>query len=254
MFGFGARPSKTLLVIAVAAVGVLSACGGGSSDSSSETTSTQAAAAGVLDASAQDGAKAAGLTQTDLGEGWAEYQKAGGFLAATEEDCITEFGSGITDTDEFYSGPMFRGAGDTAYIYTRAYVFKTEAQAKAFTAARNTEDFTNCKEASDDAAQKKRDANTYVRVTKTTDPGVGSNGLEAYYVEEPGTTNADGTESANGSYSRYTYRSGRVVYVILVDVGQAPDAASVDSLGAQVNTAVASVKDAIDSRLQALDL
>jgi hypothetical protein len=250
----GARPSKLIVLLLLGALG-LAACGGGSSDSSSEkSTTTKAAPVGALDASSNDAAQAASVTAADVGAGWKQYQKAKGLVKIAAKDCITKFGSGIVAGEKVYSSALYQGASDTAFIYTTSYVFKTEAGAKAFTAMRTTADFTNCKQAADDAAQKTRDAETSVRVTQTTDPAVGTGGLDAFYVEQAYAKNTDGTEYSNATYYRYTYRVGRVVYVIWVDVGPAPDAASVETLSAQVNKAVADVKAAIDSRVQALNL
>jgi len=248
------RASKLVLVIAVGAIG-LAACGGGSSGSSSDTTTTtKAAPAGALDPSAKQAAAEIAATQEVLGAEWSQYRKAGGFQKMGKSSCAVKSGSGVTATDEPYNGPMFRDVSETAYIYTAASVFRTEADAQAFTAMINTSEFQKCKEAADDAAQKKRDPKTFVRMTTTTDPAVGTGGLDAYLVETPGGLNEDGTEYTSGSYNRYYYRSGRVVYAIQVDVGLPKDAASVEPLGARVNQAIEDLQASLESKVQALEL
>ena len=149
---------------------------------------------------------------------------------------------------------MFRDTSETAFIYTYSYVFRTEAGAQAFTAMVRSEDFLKCKEAADDAAQKKRDAKTFVRLTTTTDAAVGSGGLGGVLRrvtrgDEPGRDRGP----MNGTYARYYYRSGRVVYVINVDAGSAAEAEA-QALGARADAALEGVRAAIEARLQALEL
>jgi hypothetical protein len=239
-------------VLVVASLGLVAACGGGSSDSSSDGTTTTKVSTPAPDPSAAEAARAASVTPADVGTEWSQFRKSGGFVKV-DESCITDAGTGISESDKFYSGPMFRDTSETAFIYTYSYVFRTEAEAQAFTAMARSEDFLSCKEKADDAAQKKRDAKTFVRMTTTTDAAVGSGGLEAYYVESPGVTNPDGTEQINGSYARYYYRSGRVVYVINVDAGTAAEPEA-QALGARADTAIENVRAAIEGRLQALEL
>ena len=111
--------------------------------------------------------------------------------------------------------------------------------------------FTDCKQAQDDAAEKTRNPGDYVRVVATTQSDVGQNGLEAYYREDVGGRAADGTETSGGNYARYTFRHGRVVYVINVDAGsQSTDAAN-QALGQRVTDALTAITTKINQRLVA---
>ncbi len=160
------------------------------------------------------------MTLADLGAGWTQYRKAQGFTKTTKANCNTKFGSPLKAADRGYAGPMFTDTAQQSFVYSFAYVFKTKAAAKAYTAARGSQAFLDCEAATDDAAAKKANPDAFVRMARTTDPSIGGpEGVEAFYEEEAGGKNADGVEAVSADYVRYTYRHGRVVFVILVDTG-----------------------------------
>jgi hypothetical protein len=246
--------SKSIAFVAIAALG-LAACGGGSSgsstaSSSSKPTTTTKSAASVAD---DEIVKAASVQLADLGAGWTEYQKAGGFKAVEKGACNVKFGSPLTTSDQVYVGPMFRDATEQTYVYTNVVVFGADAPAKDFTTVRNTEEFRKCKEAEDNAAQKQRDPKTFVRLDNSPAPPL-ENGLESFYQEEAGVKGADGTDVVNASYARYSIRVGRVVYTISMDTGLPADAAQRDALVAAITKSLNAATAAITTRLDALNV
>ena len=212
------------LVVTLGLVG-LAACGGSSDSSSSSTTTSTTTTKAAATSSDEEIATAASVAPADLGAGWTEFQKAGGFTAVTKESCNVQFSSPLTAGDEAYSGPMSRDQTEQVFIYTTVIIFETESQAKAFTTMRNTKEFKDCKEAEDDAAEKKRDPKSFVRLDGTPGPAL-RDGLESFYQEEAGFTDADGKDVVNASYARYTVRKGRVVYTVSMDTGLPADTAA----------------------------
>ena len=234
----------------VAVTCVMVAYGGATSTASSASTP---AGQGATDPSADSTARAATVTVQDLGAGWTQYRKAGGFARGDAKSCSYRFGSPLKMSDRGYAGPMFADATKTIFAYSTALVFRSEAAAKAYTAARTSPAYLRCQAAQDDAAQKKVDPKTFVRMTVTTSPEVGvPGGPESFYEEEAGGKNANGSEGVNANYYRATYRHGRVVYVVKMDSATAKDAASVPALTERLTTTVASMTTAIEGRLTAL--
>jgi hypothetical protein len=209
-------------------------------------------ASGATDASASKIAKLAVATMPDLGAGWTQYRKAGGVGKFGKNDCTIKAGSSIKASDTGYAGPMYTDATKSMFAYSNAIVFKTEANAKAYTAAKATRAFQNCQVAQDNVAQQKQNPNTFVRLyqTSTSDVG-GPDGLEAYYSETAGTKNTDGTDALSAQYLRFTYRHGRVVYTLKLDSGLAADDAGRAAQGEQIGNTVQGMNTAIEARLTA---
>ena len=140
--------------------------------------------AGATDPSAQDTAKAAVAALPDLGQDWTQYQKAGGSQKFGKNDCTIKAGSPVKASDTGYAGPMYRDATKTMFAYSSSMVFRTEADAKAYTTVLTTPAFQTCRVAQDDKAQKKRDSKTFVKINDMATSAVGSPpGLDAYYSE-----------------------------------------------------------------------
>jgi hypothetical protein len=239
-------------VLLVVTISALTACGGSSKSSSSTSTSTVPTA---VDTSADAAAMQATVALADLGAGWTQYRKASGFEKSGATNCNVKFGSPVKASDRIYAAPMFRDVANQSYVYSFAYVFRTEAGAKAYTAARRTQVYTQCKVTQDDAAAKKADAKAFVRIKSTTDPAVvQTGGLESFYQEEAGAKNADGAETVTADYDRYAFRQGRVVYVIYIDTGLPNDEAGRQALATRLTTALSSATAAINGRLSALHL
>ncbi len=241
------------LVLGLGLVGAV-ACGGSSDSSSSSSSTSKSTATTKSTATVSDDeiATAASVQLADLGAGWTEYEKAGGFKAVTKDSCNVRFGSPLAAGDEAYSGAKLRDQSKQAFIYATVVIFETASQAKAFTTLRNTSEFKECKEAEDDAAQKQRDAKTFVKLDDVAPPAL-KDGLEAFYQEQAGTIDADGKKVVTSSYARYTIRNGRVVYLISMDTGLPADAAQRTALGTQITSALNSATAAITARLDALN-
>jgi hypothetical protein len=197
-------------------------------------------------------AKAAVATAADLGTGWTQYQKAAGVATFNKKACSVKAGSPVSSSDSGYSGPMYTNAAKNMFAYSSAVVFRNEADAKAHTGVLATPTFQNCKVAEDDAAQKHRDAKTFVKLygTKTSDVGSPA-GLEAYYSETEGSKNAAGEDALAAEYLRFVFRHGRVVYTLLLDVALASDTAAATALNDQIGTTIEAMNTAIDARLSA---
>ena len=244
-------PKVTRIASSIVAVTCMMVAYGGMTAASSSASTV--AARGATDPSADKTARAATVTLEDLGAGWTQYRKAGGFSKGAAKNCSYRFGSPLKISDRGYAAPMFTDASKTIFVYSSAFVFRSEAAAKAYTAARTSPAFLACQAAQDDAAQKQADPKTFVRMAQTTSPEVGGpGGLESFYVEEAGTTNADGTEGVNADYFRGGYRHGRVVYVLKMDTAAATDEASRLALGDRLTATATAVTTAIEARLAAL--
>jgi hypothetical protein len=242
----GTRIASSIVAVTCA----IAAYGGVAATSASASTRS---ARGATDPSADKTARAATVTVEDLGAGWTQYRKAGGFLTGDAKNCSYRFGSPLKVSDRGYAGPMFRDATKTIFAYSSAFVFRSEAAAKAYTASRTSPAYLKCQVAQDDAAQKKADPKTFVRLAVTTSPEVGApGGPESFYEEDAGGKNADGTDGVNAAYYRSAYRHGRVVYVIKIDTAAAKDEASVPALGERLTTTATAMTTAIEGRLTAL--
>lgn len=216
------------------------------------TAASARAVTGATDPSARKTAKLAVATAADLGTGWTQYRKASGVQPAGKSNCSIKSGSPLKASDKFYAGPTYEDATKTMFAYSAAAVFRSAADAKAYTAILNTPSYQNCKVAQDDAAQKKRDPKTFVKLNETTNAAIGgSSGLEAYYSENQGGKDATGADAPAAEYFRYTYRHGPVVYVIYVDTALPTDQASSTALGQRIADAVNGMNAAIDGRLTA---
>ena len=189
------------------------------------------AARGATDPSASAAAKQATVALADLGAGWTRYRKASGFEKTDAKNCNTRFGSPLRASDRGYNGAMLTDTAKQSFVYSYAFVFRTKAGAKAYTAARNARSSSSTARPRRTTPRRRRRRErirpTYVRVVQGTDPAIG--GPRAW---RPSTSRrravkaADGTDSVGASYARYTYRHGRVVTVVLVDTGPVADAAA----------------------------
>jgi hypothetical protein len=245
-------------LLALGLVGA-AACGGSSDDSADDsgdtTTTTVEAAVAVTDASSDAIGEVATVRAADLGEGWSEYREAGGWTEIRAKSCGTKFGSPLTSADRTYVGPMFRDANEQTFVYSAAIVFQDEADAKAFTTALETPEYVACKVDEDDAAERKRNEDGFVREnTAAQSPPLGTGGLEGFYEEEAGSKDADGEENVSASYSRYTFRVGRVVFAISIDTALPSDQAASEALGTLINAALNDSNAAIQARLSTLDV
>lgn len=203
--------------------------------------------------STRETATQATVALEDLGPGWSQFRKGSGYRKTAKKSCDVRFGP-LRTSDRGYGGPMFTDTAQQAYVYSFAYVFRTEARAKAFTTARGTKRFLDCQEKADDAAAKDANEDSFVRMTETTNPAIGGpEGLEAAYVEEAGGAGDDGADVVSAQYNRFTYRQGRVVYVLLIDTGLAGDVAGSEALSARMTAALTAGSDAINARLDQLD-
>jgi hypothetical protein len=215
-------------------------------------------ASGATDPSATAAAKQATVGVADLGPGWTRYRKASGFQKVDTKNCNVRFGSPVRPSDRGYNGVMLTDTAKRSFVYSYAFVFRTKAAAKAYTAVRGAPKFLACQAAKDAAAAKAAkgaDPTTYVRIVRSTDPAIGgAQGLEAFYEEQAGTKAADGTDAVAAAYTRYTYRHGRVVTIVLIDTGLAADAAGSEELGTRLTAALTAGSDAIATRLTKLGL
>jgi hypothetical protein len=209
-------------------------------------------AAGATDASAGKTVKIAVATVADLGAGWKQYRKAGGVQKFGKNDCAVKAGSPVKASDTGYAGPMYTDATKNVFAYSTALVFHDEADAKAYTAVLTSAAFQSCKVAQDDAAQKKADSTTFIKLYETTTAAVPATpGLEAYYSETEGSKDANGSDALGAEYLRFTYRHGRVVYTLKVDTTLPADDASVAAWSDRIGNAVGDMNAAIESRLTA---
>ena len=210
-------------------------------------------ASGATDASANKTAKLAVMTAADLGAGWTQYRKAGGVQKFPKNDCALMAGSPVKASDKGYAGPMYSDATKDTFAYSTAVVFRSEAEAKAYTALLATPAYQNCRVAKDDAARKKSDPTTFVKLYETTTSAVPARpGLEAYYSETEGSKNTDGTDAPAAEYLRFTFRHGRVVYGLKIDTTlPASDDASVAAWSDRIDTVVRDSTNAIEARLTA---
>jgi hypothetical protein len=211
-----------------------------------------APSAGVTDPSANETAKAAVAALPDLGQDWTQYQKAGGAQKFGKNDCTIKAGSPVKASDKGYVGPVYRDATKTMFAYSTSTVFRTEADAKAYTSVLTTPEFQTCKVGQDDGAQKKSDSTTFVKINDTATSAVGSPaGLDAYYSEYQGGKNAEGADAPAAAYFRYTFRHGRVVYTLKIDTALAADDAGSAALSDRIGQVIGDLNTAIEARLTA---
>jgi hypothetical protein len=256
----GVRRSSHVVLIA-AIVAALTACGGSSektaktpgaptsSSSASNSSTTKPVLTATEPAGAQIAAKAA-LQLADVGSGFGNYRKGRGVEPVGAESChVIAPGAFLTTRDHAYDGPMFKKKDATFYAYSTAYVFRTEALAKRFVSLRSTAAFKQCKVKQDDAAERKANANSYVKLTPVqwSDPGH----IPTMYRELTGRTTG-GKQVDGGFYDRYTLRQGRVVVVINVDSNLAKDDAGSQAIANQTGEILRALDTALATRLAAV--
>ncbi len=216
------------------------------------SNATAPSAGGVTDPSANDTAKAAVAALPDLGQDWTQYRKAGGFQKFGKNDCTIKAGSPVKASDMGFVGPTYSDATKTMFAYSTATVFRTEADAKAYTTVLTTPAFQTCKVAQDNNAQKKADSKTFVKINDTATSAVGSPaGLDAFYSELGGGKDAQGADAPSAEYFRYTFRHGRVVYTLKIDTALATDEAGSVALSDRVGQVIGGMTRAIEARLTA---
>jgi hypothetical protein len=248
------RSSRSGISRAVlATVTAVSILAGGPGAAHASSRAAVPSAKGATDPSADAVAKAALVDAADLGTGWTQYRGASGAFKSSAKSCNLKFGSPLKVSDRGFAGPMYKDPTGTFYLYSYAYAFRSAAGATAYTKARNSPAFLKCKVTDDDAAQRKRDPKSFVRLDQSTSPSVGGpTGMEGFYSETEGTKSSDGTESPQAEYYRSTFRHGRVVYLLFLDTGLASDQAGSAELGNRLSAAAEGAQQAIDRRLTAL--
>jgi hypothetical protein len=227
----------------------VAACGGSSSSKSKPSSSagssttaskpTTAPKSGPATEPVSDPvAREAALAQTDIPAGYTLVRKANGFAAIGAQSCaVIDPDPALTTADHVYVGPMFKNAKGTRYVYSEAYAFRSEQFAERFVTMRSRAGYLRCKEKLDDAAERQRTAQNYVKLAPVafTDP---TGHIPTMYREHAGGPNSAGKKVDAAVYDRFTIRHGRVVVDVSIDsslsgtAGTRIDAETLDTLKA----------------------
>ena len=234
------RTFPPLAALAVVAALALAGCGGSSSgsDGSAATTTTKASAstteaptttteAPKADAETVALVETAGFTVADLGEGWKEFAKGEDYDKDSTEDiddCLNPEDGELQQLpdDASATGAIFQYADQPVFVRSNVAAFPDEAAAKAWISFITTDDYQECLRADVEVANKPETGDWKV-TDGTTDEmraDVGSFGTEDVALFEG---SVDGETTSQIYLS--TYRIGRVVVWVQLDVGAADEAA-----------------------------
>lgn len=232
------RPRSAALAVVggALAIGLAAACSssGGSSSAGGATATTAApatsrapgttapataATTGAAGAGAND-ARATAITAADLGGTWTEL-RPGEAWAPTTGGCGSAATASLSPQSAWI-GPTFQRGDAKVYVSSTVYVFPTVAEAQAYVAERNSPEYVECKRVELSDNESKTGSGVTYKTAETTNPAIGSNGLEGYTAYTAQTTKDGVTTAANGSISRSTLRKGRVVVSLQVDAVASP--------------------------------
>ena len=235
-----ARPAAALVAGLIL---VLAACGGSSSGSDAggkETTTTKATSSTTeeptttttteppkADAETVALVETTGFTEADLGEGWKEFAKGEDYEGDSGEEideCLNPADGELKQLADGAkaTGAIFQYADQPLYVRANVAAFPDEAAAKDWIAFITTDDYQECLRADVEEANRPEKGEWTV-ADGTTDEmraDVGSYGLEDVGLFEG---SLDGAVQSQIYLS--TYRVGRVVVWVQLDVGAADEAA-----------------------------
>jgi hypothetical protein len=170
------------------------------------------------DAATVDLATKATITQADLGGVWTVYAPAKEPDPLAETDCAAGSPVAGLPSGARQSGAQLKYGAATWYVSTSSAVFADEATAKAWVEVRKSDTFVECRRAEHEVQQKALDPQLSVVTDRTTAPGLGTAGYEAYAQYQV----KAGAQTANGSFARHTYRLGRTVIALSIDIAVSP--------------------------------
>lgn len=214
--------SRWLRVLAVSTL-ALTGCASGEDSTApsvtgnppSPTTSTPPTADPATTALAQ----AAVLTQADLGGPWTVFRPESAAEALVEGDCGYGTGYAKLPLSARHVGPQLQRGEAKWYVSSTSAVFPDEAGAQEWVQTRKSSDYIECRRAALEKEQRDAgDQRLSVKTAETTGPGLGQNGYEGYVRYQLHADTGGGAQPANGSFSRHTYRVGRTVISVSVDV------------------------------------
>ncbi|MEJ2858253.1 MULTISPECIES: hypothetical protein [unclassified Saccharothrix] len=214
--------SRWLPAVAVAAL-VLGGCGSGEESTAPSVTGDPPSSAQTTTPTADPAttalAQAAVLTPADLGGPWTVFRPESAAEVLAPGDCGYDSAYAKLPLSARHVGPQLQRGEAKWYVSSAAAVFPDEAGAKEWVEIRKSGEYVECRRAALEKEQKDAgDQRLSVKTAETTGPGLGQNGYEGYVRYQLHADTGGGVQPANGSFSRHTYRVGRTVISVSVDV------------------------------------
>ncbi|MEU7527174.1 hypothetical protein AB0A74_15680 [Saccharothrix sp. NPDC042600] len=215
--------SRWVRVVAVVSALALAGCGGGEESTAPSVTGDPprptTSAAPTADPATTALAQAAVLTPNDLGGPWAVFRPETAAEALTEGDCGYDTQYAKLPLSARHVGPQLQRGDAKWYVSSTSAVFPDESGAKEWVETRKSGAYVECRRAALEKEQKDAgDQRLSMKTAETSGPGLGENGYEGYVRYQLHADTGDGPQPANGSFSRHTYRVGRTVISVSVDV------------------------------------
>ncbi|CAL9502255.1 hypothetical protein SUDANB95_03437 [Actinosynnema sp. ALI-1.44] len=211
--------------LVVAAVFGVAGCGASpvppAATTSEPTTTTTTTTRPRADAATADLASRATITLTDLGESWMLHAEGREGEPVADDDCAA--GTVLADlpTGARWSGGQFKTREARWFVYSASAVFPDEATAVKWVEVRKSATYVECRRAEIERGQRTADPRFSVAVAETTGPGLGTNGFEAYVLYQLKADTDGGARDSNANFARHTYRVGRVVVSLSLDISSA---------------------------------
>ncbi len=184
----------------------------------STTTATQ-----PVDAATTELADKATITQADIGDRWTVHTEAKAAEGFGDGSCAEGTVADALPLDARRTGAVFQAENATWYVGSNAAVFPDEATATEWVETRKSAPYVECLRAEFEQGQKEADPRFTVALASTTTEGVGTQGFEAYALYQVMADVGSGPQNANGTIARHTYRVGRTVISLAIDIATNPN-------------------------------
>lgn len=187
------------------------------SDATTTTTTTRPRA----DAATAGLAAGATITLADLGEAWMLHAEGHEGEPVAADDCAAGTPPADLPTGARWSGGQFKTREARWFVHSASAVFPDEATAVKWVEVRKSASYVECRRAEIERGQRTADPRSSVAVAATTSPGLGANGFEGYVLYQLKADTGGGAQDSNANFARHTYRVGRVVVALSLDIASA---------------------------------
>jgi hypothetical protein len=163
-------------------------------------------------------ATAATITQADLGAGWTVFSAPKPAEPVSGTDCAAKSTFAELPLDARRLGAQLQMEGVRWYVFSAAAVFPDGAKAQSWVDTRKDAGYIDCRRIELEKEQKATDARFLVATEATTTAGLGTGGYEGYVRYQLKADIGAGPQNSNASFDRHTYRVGRTVVTVSIDI------------------------------------
>lgn len=161
-------------------------------------------------------AKNANITQADMGGAWvvhAPARDAEPVAGCTAHTPLADLPAGTRQL-----GAQLKVPNTKWFVYTSSVIFPDEMAAARWGLVRGSTEYVECRRGELEKEQKAADDRLFVQTDMTTGDGVGTNGYESFVRYQLKFDAGAGAQNARGTFDRHTYRLGRIVVVVNIDM------------------------------------